>query len=482
MHADLDCVRAVPKTAQMLHTNHVAKKLETPHVVRPAATSFARTPKQSSLSPMFFILLAATTFLSFFSITDVAVLYVADVALLAIALLGFTKASPLAKKIAFFSLMHVCYASLVAHFIHDSEPLTVVKYGGFLFSCASSFLGMLALARRSWVLVLVVYLGLAFSFLMQGLYIGALQYRGEPGWEGGLVTAVMFTTVVIGILLGRLKERVPLWQMIVFCTLFLIDGAVLGVISLAERDRGTAVQLMAQAASFFFVFCGPSRLKARLARSPVSAFFAAVGLAGSLVLLQAYLALTGIIGGDVGEKIRVQWNHPAGYIVAARDESVSAFLVGLKYPLFGIGTSSRDPEAIKELIALDRGYKSREGDVFFERANGYVPLHSTIGGGFARAGIVSLVYWAFILVVLWRGVLASLVAAPWIAGLTTSTAVFAVFGLFFEPYVERFVFGGALAGAVYALDLMKKTRRATSRQQRARLDARLSFADRRFRS
>jgi len=398
-----------------------------------------------------FAVLMAGFPLSFFSLTESPKILVGDVCL---AVMGV--AAPLrirlpnqVWRVVSIGWLYLLYAAFIAYFYHESEASSIINYLGLNALWLIGAVAFYVIVRREVLLVPWLLLALAIAFGLQALYFGSPLRGGELGYEAGGGSAILYALLGLGAFVQSWCKKSNVLGFLLLSFYVAIAGTA-ALIALHGLDRGGAVLVIMLAALALFLARGSAGLRRWLSARPIQVAVVGVASAAVLVVGQYGLAQMGVLPRDVSDKIIDQWNHRHGYLVAARPDSVSAFLVALDRPIFGYGTSSRDPEALKRFAELVAYESMGAIDPYFDRAEGYVPLHSTMGGAWARVGLPGLLVWVAVAVVLWRGSLASLAIGGPLAMLSCGAAMIVLYGILFEPAADRYLFPLALACALHA--------------------------------
>jgi O-antigen ligase len=413
-------------------------------------------PERAPYSPkhfssIAFAVLVTGFLLSFFSVTESPQMFLGDVCLAAVGVpaLLLIRLSKQVWRVVSIGCLYLLYASIIAYFYHESEAWSIINYLGLNALWLIGTVAFYVLVRHEGLLVAWLLLALAIAFGLQALYFGSPLRDGKGGYDGGGAAALIYALLGLGALLQNLPVRQKVIGLSLLVAYLAVSGAAT-VIALEGRDRGGAIGIIMLAGLALVLARGSVRLRRWLSARPLQVAVVGVASAFVLVIGQYELAQSGVLPRDVSEKIIDQWNHRNGYLVAARPDSVSAFLVALDRPFLGYGTSSRDPEALKRYAEVVAYESIGELERYFDRSDGYVPLHSTMGGAWARVGLPGLLVWVGVAVLLWRGSVVSLANGGPLAMLTCGGSMIVLYGIFFEPTADRYLFPLALACALHA--------------------------------
>lgn len=395
------------------------------------------------------LLYAASGALSFFSVTSYVVIYPVDIAAAIIGLSVLVERGKYVRTFATIAALYLLYATCLLYFFHESELDRITRFVGLHGLTVCYVLAWYAFVKRSIYTSLLCMLGVTIGYSLQGFIFGSPQRLGEVGWNGGLAGAAQCLGIILGVGFVGIASRAGFALKSAAAGALTLGVAGLVVAALMESDRSASIMLTVSA--IIALVCGLAKTSLLLAvsRRPLTTTVGGLVVVGSLVIGQYIAAVMGLLPSDVAQKIIDQWNHPSGYLVASRPDSMSAFLVAFQNPWLGIGVSSRDPEAIKIYATLVTKNTLDDVDVYWDRAEGYVPLHSVVAGEWARVGIVGLVVWTVVLIFMWRSCFLALTVERKVVSLILLTTVCVMYNIFFEPGVDRMLAGACLGAGLW---------------------------------
>lgn len=393
------------------------------------------------------LLLGLSAAASVTSITQYAAIYPFDVALALVAASAAPIHNKYVRRISLLFLFFAIYIYVVDTFIHEAEPLATLKYAGLHVLYLASFLGFFVLLRQGYWALIGVLLCLALAYALQAAFFGTAQRGDDIGWEMGFNMAL----VLVMIALACLTFEAQKWKLSLRMAIHVIlttTATATFVVALANLDRSVALLAFLVLAVVLFVRFAPQTIRHMIAKHPSLAVISGLAFGLAFVVGQVGLAWAGFLPPDVTRKIIDQWNHPYGYVVGARAESISAFLVGWQYPWFGIGTSSVDVEAIKIYVDIVAPSDIENVAQYYTRTETFVPLHSMLGGAWARTGLIGLVVWSVITIFILRASAKGLASSPSVATILLISGGYSIYQILFEPVADRYFLGLALAAAV----------------------------------
>jgi hypothetical protein len=249
--------------------------------------------------------------------------------------------------------------------------------------------------RRKTIFIAAYAIGSLLAVRFQPM----LGVESDP-WKFGYSMG----TIMIAVLISSFFYR---YRLYVAAAILLV--AMMGV-NLYENYRSPVLDLLVAAALVLPIVperIGRLRLLPRVGTAGRVAVLAALALsAGAMALGLVRLATsTGIIGQEAQEKNQQQSQLKAGILLGGRPEILVSSRAVIDSPILGHGSYAKDLKYTEMLsdIQVENGIQTDLEDQ--EDSKGMIPAHSHLMSTWVQAGILGAIFWAYILWIVFKGIM-----------------------------------------------------------------------------
>ncbi|MDJ0338361.1 hypothetical protein [Cryobacterium sp. PH31-O1] len=287
-----------------------------------------------------------------------------------------------------------------------------------------------------------LFMGVALGYLLACIVQPGIFFSASP-WKFGYAVPVTLLAVWIA---SRLRNFLLRWVVL----------AVLAAINILGDFRSMALIVVIVLCVDIARLAFQKRLRSRSDRTRflITVIIIAVSVGTLLSMVYTGLANAGILGASAEVRSRMQGGGSAlVMLLGGRNEIFYSIPAALNSPLLGYGPAAEISRQISDQARMSLASIGLSELATQERAEGNLPVHSTIMGAWISAGVLGLAVWIYISQVIIRGfsvVVASLEHKWVLPGFLT---LMLLWNMAFSPFggSARFLTAATIAWSIYSI-------------------------------
>lgn len=335
---------------------------------------------------------------------------------------GRMLAAPLPR---FFLIMAFCWlcAQILTDLIRDTPFGDYSRGWSKIIFTTMNFCTLYMLLYGSRQRIVLFALGIAIGGYLTYM-INPSEFAARQPWKFGLGVS----TILLVVVATQLRPIFKVW----FLPALMI-GAV-GVYSMVVGSRSLAAITILAALYVLVQQVLGRRHTAPAGFSPIRTFLffvAGIGIAFSIFNAYQYAASSGVLGNYAQEVYETQGTGAYGVLLGGRSEIFVSSQAVMDSPIIGHGSWAKNPKYAARILELENyGYEVN----YLAADSELIPTHSHFMGAWVESGFVGALFWAWILILVFR-VLANLymVREP-LGPLITFVGFMMLWDILFSPF------------------------------------------------